>query len=200
MAGGGKPAWLINKIRKAASDKQAAANGGGGAEGASGGSGGDGGSGGGGSGGGGGKRSKTTGGGSGGGGGGGSGGSGGGGAGGSQSQTQYETPSNGGEDADPAVVDARLATVTARAPRLAGALMPFQRQGVAFAIGQGGRALIAHDMGLGKTLQAIAVMARIRTHGDTTSAVNEMLNTMFLRLFISCTTTHTATRSASFGL
>ena len=168
MAGGGKPAWLINKIRKAASDKQAAANGGGGAEGASGGSGGDGGSGGGGNSGGGGKRSKTKG-----------GGGGGSGAGGSQSQTQYKsetlTPSNGGEDADPAVVDARLATVATRAPRLAAALMPFQRQGVAFAIGQEGRALIAHDMGLGKTLQAIAIMARLWTVTQQSTLCTSML-------------------------
>ncbi|XP_056695838.1 uncharacterized protein [Spinacia oleracea] len=36
-------------------------------------------------------------------------------------------------------------------------LLPFQREGVRFALQQGGRALIADEMGLGKTLQAIAV-------------------------------------------
>ena len=59
---------------------------------------------------------------------------------------------------DPAEMDAVLATVSARAPRLAAALLPFQREGVAFVIGKAGRALVAHDMGLGKTLQAIAAM------------------------------------------
>ncbi|XBI99673.1 hypothetical protein VPH35_019717 [Triticum aestivum] len=36
-------------------------------------------------------------------------------------------------------------------------LMPFQRDGVRFALKHGGRVLIADEMGLGKTLQAIAV-------------------------------------------
>ncbi|VAH27589.1 unnamed protein product [Triticum turgidum subsp. durum] len=36
-------------------------------------------------------------------------------------------------------------------------LMPFQRDGVRFALQHGGRVLIADEMGLGKTLQAIAV-------------------------------------------
>ncbi|XP_076443122.1 DNA annealing helicase and endonuclease ZRANB3-like [Babylonia areolata] len=35
--------------------------------------------------------------------------------------------------------------------------MPFQREGVLFAVRKGGRCLIADEMGLGKTLQAIAV-------------------------------------------
>ncbi|XP_055641973.1 SWI/SNF-related matrix-associated actin-dependent regulator of chromatin subfamily A-like protein 1 [Toxorhynchites rutilus septentrionalis] len=42
-------------------------------------------------------------------------------------------------------------------PKLSGALLEFQREGVCFAIDKGGRALIADEMGLGKTYQAIAV-------------------------------------------
>jgi len=38
-------------------------------------------------------------------------------------------------------------------------LMPYQREGVQFAISRLGRCLIADEMGLGKTIQAIAVMA-----------------------------------------
>ena len=53
---------------------------------------------------------------------------------------------------DPATLDRALATVSSRAPRLAAALLPFQREGVEFVLRKGGRALIAHDMGLGKTL------------------------------------------------
>ena len=60
---------------------------------------------------------------------------------------------------DPATLDRALATVSSRAPRLAAALLPFQREGVEFVLRKGGRALIAHDMGLGKTLQALAVLA-----------------------------------------
>ena len=39
---------------------------------------------------------------------------------------------------------------------LCAALLPFQKEGVAFAIDHGGRVLIGDEMGLGKTLQAIA--------------------------------------------
>ena len=177
--GGGKPAWLINKIRS-----QKRNSGGGGAEiDASGG--GEGGGGGGSGGGSGGKRSKNGGGGDssgakrsknvgGGDSSGGSGGGGGGGGGegrggldptgdvaGHSAMPNVSNPAPGSSEA--VDVDACLVTVAARAPRLAAALLPFQREGVAFAIGKDGRALIAHDMGLGKTLQAIALMAR-RTH------------------------------------
>ncbi|KAJ1697714.1 hypothetical protein LUZ63_006226 [Rhynchospora breviuscula] len=38
-------------------------------------------------------------------------------------------------------------------------LLPFQREGVRFALHHGGRVLIADEMGLGKTLQAIAIAA-----------------------------------------
>ncbi|KAJ8539768.1 hypothetical protein K7X08_014020 [Anisodus acutangulus] len=41
-------------------------------------------------------------------------------------------------------------------------LLPFQREGVRFALQHGGRILLADEMGLGKTLQAIAVVSCIR--------------------------------------
>ena len=45
-----------------------------------------------------------------------------------------------------------------RIPRpLREALMPFQREGVLFGVRHGGRALIADEMGVGKTVQAIAL-------------------------------------------
>lgn len=37
------------------------------------------------------------------------------------------------------------------------ALLPFQREGVRFGLLHGGRALIADEMGVGKTVQAIAL-------------------------------------------
>ncbi|XP_013103013.1 SWI/SNF-related matrix-associated actin-dependent regulator of chromatin subfamily A-like protein 1 [Stomoxys calcitrans] len=42
-------------------------------------------------------------------------------------------------------------------PTLASKLMPFQREGVSFALSQNGRCMICDEMGLGKTYQAIAV-------------------------------------------
>ena len=42
-------------------------------------------------------------------------------------------------------------------PDLLSSLMPFQREGVKFAVTHGGRALIGDEMGLGKTLQGIAI-------------------------------------------
>ncbi|KAH8283549.1 hypothetical protein KR018_005573 [Drosophila ironensis] len=42
-------------------------------------------------------------------------------------------------------------------PKLADQLMPFQQDGVCFAIGQKGRIMICDEMGLGKTYQALAV-------------------------------------------
>ncbi|XP_007908299.1 SWI/SNF-related matrix-associated actin-dependent regulator of chromatin subfamily A-like protein 1 [Callorhinchus milii] len=44
-------------------------------------------------------------------------------------------------------------------PLLVQSLMPFQRDGVDFAVFQGGRLLLADDMGLGKTIQAICIAA-----------------------------------------
>lgn len=41
-------------------------------------------------------------------------------------------------------------------------LMPFQREGIRYALRRGGRALIADEMGLGKTLQALGVVAAYR--------------------------------------
>lgn len=41
-------------------------------------------------------------------------------------------------------------------------LMPFQREGVRFALRHGGRALIGDEMGLGKTVQALAVASAYR--------------------------------------
>ena len=48
-------------------------------------------------------------------------------------------------------------------PRLEAALMPFQRDGVKFALSRGGRTLIGDEMGLGKTVQALAVAAAYRS-------------------------------------
>ncbi|NWX55553.1 SMAL1 protein, partial [Promerops cafer] len=52
-------------------------------------------------------------------------------------------------DADLSAVDSRIVT----------SLMPFQREGVNFAISRNGRLLLADDMGLGKTIQAICIAA-----------------------------------------
>ena len=45
---------------------------------------------------------------------------------------------------------------------LAASLLPFQREGVAFALRAGGRALNCDEMGVGKTLQAVAAVAAYR--------------------------------------
>uniref|UniRef100_A0A672FH77 Zinc finger, RAN-binding domain containing 3 n=1 Tax=Salarias fasciatus TaxID=181472 RepID=A0A672FH77_SALFA len=47
-------------------------------------------------------------------------------------------------------------------PRLLRRLMPFQREGVEFALSRDGRCMIADEMGLGKTVQAIAVACAYR--------------------------------------
>nr|XP_008120503.1 PREDICTED: SWI/SNF-related matrix-associated actin-dependent regulator of chromatin subfamily A-like protein 1 isoform X2 [Anolis carolinensis] len=44
-------------------------------------------------------------------------------------------------------------------PHVVNSLMPFQREGVNFAISRDGRLLLADDMGLGKTIQAICIAA-----------------------------------------
>lgn len=44
-------------------------------------------------------------------------------------------------------------------PSLTRSLMPFQREGVNFAVSKQGRLLLADDMGLGKTIQAICIAA-----------------------------------------
>ncbi|NXN88241.1 SMAL1 protein, partial [Bombycilla garrulus] len=61
-----------------------------------------------------------------------------------KSPSQTEIP-----DADLSVVDSKIVT----------SLMPFQREGVNFAISRNGRLLLADDMGLGKTIQAICIAA-----------------------------------------
>ncbi|KAM9710026.1 SWI/SNF-related matrix-associated actin-dependent regulator of chromatin subfamily A-like protein 1 [Menidia menidia] len=47
-------------------------------------------------------------------------------------------------------------------PALTSSLMPFQREGVNFAVSKQGRLLLADDMGLGKTVQAICIAAYYR--------------------------------------
>ncbi|XP_060119233.1 SWI/SNF-related matrix-associated actin-dependent regulator of chromatin subfamily A-like protein 1 [Heteronotia binoei] len=47
-------------------------------------------------------------------------------------------------------------------PKVVASLMPFQREGVNFAISREGRLLLADDMGLGKTIQAICIAAYYR--------------------------------------
>lgn len=48
-------------------------------------------------------------------------------------------------------------------PELTRSLMPFQRDGVNFAVSRDGRLLLADDMGLGKTVQAICIAAYYRS-------------------------------------
>lgn len=50
-----------------------------------------------------------------------------------------------------------LACLNALEPRIASALLPFQRLGVCFGIEKQGRCMIADEMGLGKTYQALAL-------------------------------------------
>ncbi|KFP76977.1 SWI/SNF-related matrix-associated actin-dependent regulator of chromatin subfamily A-like 1, partial [Acanthisitta chloris] len=64
-------------------------------------------------------------------------------------QLQRSTSQTDIPDADLSVVDSKIVT----------SLMPFQREGVNFAIFRNGRLLLADDMGLGKTIQAICIAA-----------------------------------------
>ncbi|KAM4025004.1 SWI/SNF-related matrix-associated actin-dependent regulator of chromatin subfamily A-like protein 1 [Anomaloglossus baeobatrachus] len=59
----------------------------------------------------------------------------------------------------PEVPDVDLSVVESK---LESSLMPFQREGVSFAISREGRLLLADDMGLGKTIQAICIAAYYR--------------------------------------
>ncbi|XP_032384941.1 SWI/SNF-related matrix-associated actin-dependent regulator of chromatin subfamily A-like protein 1 isoform X1 [Etheostoma spectabile] len=59
-----------------------------------------------------------------------------------------------------AVPEADLSTID---PSLTCSLMPFQREGVNFAVSKQGRLLLADDMGLGKTVQAICIAAYYRS-------------------------------------
>nr|XP_033802534.1 SWI/SNF-related matrix-associated actin-dependent regulator of chromatin subfamily A-like protein 1 [Geotrypetes seraphini]XP_033802535.1 SWI/SNF-related matrix-associated actin-dependent regulator of chromatin subfamily A-like protein 1 [Geotrypetes seraphini]XP_033802537.1 SWI/SNF-related matrix-associated actin-dependent regulator of chromatin subfamily A-like protein 1 [Geotrypetes seraphini] len=57
------------------------------------------------------------------------------------------------------VPEAELSRVDSK---LVNSLMPFQREGVNFAVSREGRLLLADDMGLGKTIQAICIAAYYR--------------------------------------
>ncbi|KAK9410485.1 SWI/SNF-related matrix-associated actin-dependent regulator of chromatin subfamily A-like 1 [Crotalus adamanteus] len=59
-------------------------------------------------------------------------------------------------------VDPPEADLVGMDPKLVTSLLPFQREGVNFAISRGGRLLLADDMGLGKTIQAICIAAYYR--------------------------------------
>ena len=68
-------------------------------------------------------------------------------------------------EGDSSAADAATASVFNRMPAtLRDALLPFQREGVEFGIRRDGRALIADDMGVGKTVQAIALSACYADH------------------------------------
>ncbi|NWU99127.1 SMAL1 protein, partial [Upupa epops] len=67
-------------------------------------------------------------------------------------QIQRSTSQTDIPEADLSIVDSKIVT----------SLMPFQREGVNFAILRNGRLLIADDMGLGKTIQAICIAAYYR--------------------------------------
>ncbi|XP_053295798.1 SWI/SNF-related matrix-associated actin-dependent regulator of chromatin subfamily A-like protein 1 [Pleuronectes platessa] len=59
-------------------------------------------------------------------------------------------------------LDVPKADLSAIEPSLTNSLMPFQREGVNFAVFKQGRLLLADDMGLGKTVQAICIAAYYR--------------------------------------
>ncbi|NXX47569.1 SMAL1 protein, partial [Tricholaema leucomelas] len=67
-------------------------------------------------------------------------------------QIERSTSQTDAPDADLSVVDSKIVS----------SLMPFQREGVNFAILRNGRLLLADDMGLGKTIQAICIAAYYR--------------------------------------
>lgn len=73
-------------------------------------------------------------------------------------------------------VDAAFARVP---PALRARLLSFQRDGVRFGLRRHGRCLIADDMGVGKTLQAIAVAAAYRHEGAILVAVPASLRLMW---------------------
>ena len=68
-----------------------------------------------------------------------------------------------GHQASAQEVEARYAAMP---PHMQRSLMPFQRVGVRFGLGLRGRVLIADEMGVGKTVQAIALAScyRVRAH------------------------------------
>ncbi|XP_034742420.1 SWI/SNF-related matrix-associated actin-dependent regulator of chromatin subfamily A-like protein 1 isoform X3 [Etheostoma cragini] len=67
---------------------------------------------------------------------------------------------DGTEAKSSAVPEADLSSID---PSLTCSLMPFQREGVNFAVSKQGRLLLADDMGLGKTVQAICIAAYYRS-------------------------------------
>nr|XP_056717496.1 SWI/SNF-related matrix-associated actin-dependent regulator of chromatin subfamily A-like protein 1 [Euleptes europaea] len=66
------------------------------------------------------------------------------------------------EKSFPKTADIPEADLSGVDPKVVSSLMPFQREGVNFAISREGRLLLADDMGLGKTIQAICIAAYYR--------------------------------------
>ncbi|XP_077176727.1 SWI/SNF-related matrix-associated actin-dependent regulator of chromatin subfamily A-like protein 1 isoform X2 [Paroedura picta] len=66
------------------------------------------------------------------------------------------------EKSFPKTADIPEADLSGIDPEVVASLMPFQREGVNFAISREGRLLLADDMGLGKTIQAICIAAYYR--------------------------------------
>lgn len=69
------------------------------------------------------------------------------------------------------------------------ALMPFQRAGVQFALRREGRTLLADEMGVGKTVQAIAIASCYRVSQCKTSAetVIKLFRSYHLQIILPCT-------------
>lgn len=73
------------------------------------------------------------------------------------------TPEQKRAEADASAAHALLASRLP--PRLAATLLPFQTAGVLAALSRAGRLLLADDMGTGKTLQAVALVAALAHEG-----------------------------------
>jgi hypothetical protein len=73
-------------------------------------------------------------------------------------------------------------------PDLLSSLMPFQRDGVKFAITHGGRVLIGDEMGLGKTLQGIAIAKLYETEWPCLVVVPSALRLVWKHEFLRCRT------------
>ncbi|CAH2044140.1 unnamed protein product, partial [Iphiclides podalirius] len=98
-------------------------------------------------------------------------------------------------------VDPNSIDITPIEPTLRNQLMPFQEQGVRFAIAHGGRCMIADDMGLGKTFQALAVASYYRLNWPllivTTSSMRETWQSKIHELLPSVPMMNIATLSSS---